>query len=101
MAAKGYWIAMVDVKNADEYKKYTTGLQPLFKQFGASYVARAGKTEMVEGVAKPRIVVIEFPSYQAAQDCYASAEYKKLIPIRKGSAEADLIITEGYDGPQP
>jgi len=99
--AKGYWIAMVDVKNGDEYKKYAMGLQPILKKFGATYVARAGKTEAVEGKTKPRVVVIEFPSYQAAVDCYGDADYKKIIPLRKSNAEADLIITEGYEGAQP
>lgn len=99
--AKGYWIALVDVKNADEYKRYATGLQPILKKFGARYVTRAGKMEMPEGKVKSRVVVIEFPSYEAATGCYRDADYAKIIPLRKANSDADLIITEGYDGVQP
>jgi uncharacterized protein (DUF1330 family) len=47
-----------------------------------------------------RTVVLEFPSYQAARDCYRSPEYQAAAALRKGKAEVDLIIIEGYDGPQ-
>jgi uncharacterized protein (DUF1330 family) len=57
--------------------------------------------EVVEGKARSRIVVIEFPSYQAALDCYRSPEYAKAIAVRQASADADLIVVEGYEGPQP
>jgi uncharacterized protein (DUF1330 family) len=99
--AKGYWIAHVNVTNADGYKQYTSMLQDIFRQHHARYVTRGGTIEVVEGTAHPRLVVIEFPSYQAALDCYRSPEYAKAIAQRQASADADLIVAEGYDGPQP
>jgi uncharacterized protein (DUF1330 family) len=45
--------------------------------------------------------VIEFPSYQAALDCYNSPEYQANIKLRLPHAVADIIVIEGYDGPQP
>jgi uncharacterized protein (DUF1330 family) len=98
--AKGYWIAQVDVKN-DGYKQYTAMLQDIFRNHNGRYVVRGGTMEAVEGQSRSRIVVIEFPSYQAALDCYRSPEYAKAIAVRKASADADLIVVEGYDGPQP
>jgi uncharacterized protein (DUF1330 family) len=47
------------------------------------------------------VVVIEFPSYAAALDCYRSPEYAKAMALREGKSLMDLAITEGYDGPQP
>ena len=99
---KGYWIALVDVKNMDGYRNsYVAGLAEVFRKFGGRYLTRGGATETVEGHAKSRVVIIEFPSYDQAMACYKSPEYSKLIPHRKANAEADLIVTEGYDGPQP
>ena len=46
-------------------------------------------------------MVIEFPSHQAALGCYRSREYQKALALRKGATDMDLIIIEGYDGPQP
>jgi uncharacterized protein (DUF1330 family) len=97
---KGYWIAQVEVKN-DGYKQYVAMLQDIFREHNARYVTRGGAMEVVEGKARSRIVVIEFPSYQAALDCYRSPEYAKAIAVRQASADADLIVVEGYEGPQP
>ena len=46
-------------------------------------------------------MVIEFPTYQAALDCWHSPEYQAARAKQKGGAEIDLVIIEGYDGPQP
>ncbi len=46
-------------------------------------------------------MVIEFPSYQAAQDCYNSPEYKAAIALRAFASTADIVIAEGYEGAQP
>jgi uncharacterized protein (DUF1330 family) len=46
-------------------------------------------------------VVIEFPSYQAALDCWNSPEYQAAIQLREAVSTTDLVVIEGYDGPQP
>ena len=101
--AKGYWIANVDVRNPDGYKEkeYVAALPDIFRKFGARYAIRGGKTEVVEGKSRSRVVSIEFPSYEAALACYRSPEYAKAIALRQANADADLIVIEGYDGPQP
>jgi uncharacterized protein (DUF1330 family) len=60
--AKGYWIGRVDVRSDEGYKPYAMGNQAIFKKYGARYVVRAGKFECVEGNARSRNVVIEFPT---------------------------------------
>ena len=45
--------------------------------------------------------MIEFPSYQAALDCWASTEYQAARAKQRGGADMDLVIIEGYSGPQP
>jgi uncharacterized protein (DUF1330 family) len=57
--------------------------------------------EVPEGKMRSRVVVIEFPTYQAACDCYHSPEYARCIALRSGKSIMDLAIIEGYDGPQP
>ena len=100
--AKGYWVAMVEVKNLDTYRnEYAAALGPVLAKFGGRYVTRGGQTEQVEGKSKSRVVVLEFPSYQLAMECYRSAEYAKLKAVRLANADADIVVTEGYDGPQP
>ena len=99
--AKGYWIGRVDVSNDEGYKPYAAANPAIFKKFGGRFVVRGGKFEAPEGSSRKRNVVIEFPSYQAALDCYNSPEYQANIKVRQPHSAADIIVIEGYDGPQP
>src|SRR5690349_16044434 len=73
---KGYWIGRVEVKSEEGYKPYAMGNQAIFKKFGGRYVIRAGKYECVEGEARSRNVVIEFPDYATALACYTHAKFQ-------------------------
>ena len=99
--AKGYWIGRVDVHNEEGYKPYAAANPAIFRKFGWRYVVRAGKFAGVEGQSRSRNVVIEFPDYETALACYRSPDYQQNIKVRQPHAIADLIIIEGYDGPQP
>lgn len=99
--AKGYWIGRVDVKDAEAYKAYVAANAEAFAKYGARFLVRGGAFETVEGGARSRNVVIEFDSYEQALACYHSAEYQKAKDIRETASVSDLIVIEGYDGPQP
>ncbi|MBB5048448.1 uncharacterized protein (DUF1330 family) [Rhodopseudomonas rhenobacensis] len=99
--AKGYWIARVEVANMDGYKEYVAQNGAVFNKFGAKFLVRAGKYENPEGSSRSRNVVLEFKDYETALACYHSEEYQRLVAIRKPHGENDLVIVEGYDGPQP
>ena len=99
--AKGYWIGRVDVRNEDGYKDYAANNPAIFKKFGGRFVVRGGNAEAVEGQSRARQVVIEFPDYETAMACYRSPEYQENIQRRLPHSSADLVIVEGYDGPQP
>jgi uncharacterized protein (DUF1330 family) len=98
---KGYWIARVDVHNEEGYKPYAAANAAIFKIFGGRFVVRAGKFESMEGKSRSRNVVIEFPDYAAALACYRSPEYQANINVRQPHSDIEIIVIEGYDGPQP
>ncbi|SFJ05222.1 DUF1330 domain-containing protein [Jannaschia pohangensis] len=95
---KGYWIAHGRVDDAVKYDLYRAANAAPLAEFGARFLVRGGARELVEGSAKPRTVVIEFPSYQAALDCYASPGYQAALALRQGISESDLVICEGWEG---
>ena len=99
--AKGYWIGRVDVTDPEAYAGYVAANGPVFAWYGARFLIRGGRLEAVEGTARSRNVVIEFPSYQAALECYRSPEYAEAMALRLDASEADILIIEGYDGVQP
>jgi uncharacterized protein (DUF1330 family) len=98
---KAYWIGRVDVHYEEGYKPYAAANPAIFRKYGGRFVVRGGKFECVEGGRRSRNVVIEFPDYESAVACYRSPEYQANIRVRQPHAIADLVIVEGYDGPQP
>jgi uncharacterized protein (DUF1330 family) len=94
---KAYWIARVDVKDPEAYKAYVSGAASAFAEHGAKILARGGRSEGVEGQARGRNVVIEFPSYQAALDCYNSSAYQAARAHRALAAIAEIVIVEGVE----
>ena len=99
--AKGYWIVRVDIADQERYKEYVAANAEPFKKYGARFLARAGRFENPEGSSRARNAVIEFQTYQAALDCWNSPEYQAAIKLRQSVSTIDLVIIEGYDGPQP
>lgn len=95
--AKGYWVAHVDVRDPERYKDYVATAKPAFERYGAKFLARGGKWQAMEGKGRGRNVVIEFPSMQAALDCYNSAEYQAAKAIRTTVADAEMVIVEGAE----
>ena len=98
---KGYWVVRMDVRDPEKYKDYAAANAVAFKKYGARFLVRGGKFETLEGSSRARNVVIEFPNHQAALDCWHSPEYKHALSIRAPISQGDIVIVEGYDGPQP
>jgi uncharacterized protein (DUF1330 family) len=95
-ALKGYWIAHIDLTDAEGYKAYQAAVPMPFGKFGGRYLVRGGRSETTEGRARSRTVVLEFPSYEAALACYRSPDYQAAKALRQGKAEVDLVVIEAY-----
>lgn len=93
---KGYWVAHVDIDDAEAYENYKAANAAPFAEYGARFLVRGGPRETREGAARARTVVIEFPSYQAALACYDSAGYQAAKALRDPVSTGDLVIVEGY-----
>lgn len=98
---KGYWVARVDVTDPERYKGYVAANGAAFAKYGGRFLVRGGPFEPILGSSRQRNVVIEFASYRDAVDCFRSPEYQAALAARGDSAAVDMVIVEGYDGPQP
>ena len=95
---KAYWVGIVNVKNHDEYKKYTDIAGPALISADAKILIRGGKIKNLEGNIMNRIVVIEFQSMERAESFYQSDEYRKgLKYINSEVADRFLNIAEAVD----
>ncbi len=99
--AKGYWIARVDVADPRAYEAYRTANAIPFAKYGARFLVRGGRGEVKEGALRSRHVVIEFADYATALACWESTEYARARALREPVSQVDVVVVEGYDGPQP
>ena len=91
-----YFVAEVQVSNPAGYEPYRALAGASIAQYGGRFVARGGKTELLEGSAEPqRVVIIEFADIAAAKRWYNSPEYQKALPIRIANSTGRAFIVEG------
>lgn len=95
MSKKGYWVAMVDIADQEGYKDYIALNKAAFDKYGATFVVRAGTSQVMEGSPANRLAVIEFKDYETALACYNSPEYQTAIKAREKHAKAHLAVVEG------
>jgi uncharacterized protein (DUF1330 family) len=98
---KGYWLPQIDVTDPEGYKAYMAATPPAHQKFNGVALVRGGKSEVVEGRARGRCVIREFPDYATALACYRSPEYQSARPLRLKHSQCDFLIVEGYDDPLP
>jgi uncharacterized protein (DUF1330 family) len=98
---KSYWVVQVDVDNTEAYKSYQAANAAPIRKYGGRFLVRGTEHDAVEGSARSRLVVVEFPSAEAARECYNSPEYIAARKMREGVSVGDFVIAPGYEGPQP
>ena len=101
MPAKGYWIGNNVIHNMEEMYRYRNANRETMNRYGAKFIVMHGQVEHTEGDPTfPSWTIVEFPSYQAAVDCYHDPGYQAAKEIRLAVTEGTGEIVEGYDGPQ-
>jgi uncharacterized protein (DUF1330 family) len=88
------------VTDPEGYKPYQVANATPFGKFGGRFLVRGGRSEVTEGRARSRAVVMEFPRYEAALSCYRSPDYQAGKALRQGKVEVDLVGIEAYDSSQ-
>ena len=91
-----YIIANVEVTNPTQYEDYKKWSTAAMQAHGAEVCVRGGKVEVLEGDWAPeRIVILKFPSVDAAKKFSESPEYGKARVSRQGAAIMRMIVVEG------
>ncbi len=90
-----YWIAHVEVTDADAYGEYAKRATGAIEAHGGEFLARATRTVWLEGNERARNVVVRFASVEDAERCYQSDAYQQALSFARGASIRDLCIVEG------
>ena len=93
---KAYWVCVYEkIDNEEKLKEYAVKAKPTVKKFSGKFLVRGGKNRTNDGIESPRTVVVEFPDYNTAIECYDSGEYQEAHDILKGHVARHHQIVEG------
>jgi uncharacterized protein (DUF1330 family) len=93
-----YLIARIHVTDRTRYADYVKATPAVIAQFGGRFIVRGGECVTLEGPEETgRIVVIEFPTHEAANAFYHSDAYQAAKALREGAATGQFLVVEGVD----
>ncbi len=91
-----YAIFDVEIRDPVKYQEYMVKVAPALKEAGAKYLVRGGRFKVYEGDWMPRrLVIVEFPSMDAAAAFYNSPLYQGLKDLRESCSSGRLVGVEG------
>lgn len=91
-----YVILDVDVHDPRGYEMYKELAPPTLQLYGGKYLARGGKTEVLEGNwPSNRLVILEFETKEQAKAWLNSPEYAPARSLRYEYAKTNMILVEG------
>ncbi len=91
-----YVIVDISVSNPERYEDYKAMAAESVARYDGRYVVRGGRCENLEGTWDPqRVVVLEFPTYEAAKAWWASEDYRDAKALRQAVSDSRMIVVEG------
>lgn len=91
-----YIIGIIRIEKPEDYKEYTLLVPGTLAPYGGRFIARGGQHEFLEGnLTASRVVIIEFDSYEKAQEWYNSDNYQVAKLKRLAASTGNLILVQG------
>ncbi len=92
-----YIIVDVDIHNPEAYEEYKGLVTPIVHKYGGEYLARGGALDVVlNQLWNPtRMVLLKFPSMDAARNFMECDEYAPVRKMREDNSTGTLIMLEG------
>nr|MDA8253081.1 DUF1330 domain-containing protein [Rhodospirillales bacterium] len=92
-----YLIANIAVTDPAGFQHDRERVGSVIAQFGGRHIVRGGAVQPLAGaLGLKRLIVLEFPSVEAARRCYDSREYAPLLQLRLATARSHVALVEGY-----
>jgi uncharacterized protein (DUF1330 family) len=92
-AGEAFVVAAHRMRDPERFRPYAERVGAVVQSFGGRFLVRGGKVSLVAGDFLPdRVVVIEFPTAEAAVSFYVSETYAPLLTLRLETTEPRFII---------
>lgn len=72
---------------------YLESVEATVAPFGGKWLAQ-GAPDLIEGAWSGSVVLMEFPSREAATNWYNSSAYQEILPLRIENAISDVIFID-------
>lgn len=96
---KYYCIAEIEITDRDWIPDYVANVTKMVEAAGGRYLARTAQVEKIEGEGDTPLfmLVMEWPSREAAIDFYESAAYRPYRTARQGGSTSNFFLVAGED----
>ena len=93
---KGYVVCVYkNITSEEKLKEYAIKARAAVEKYRGKFLVRGGRSTFNEGEKSPRTVVIEFSTYDDANNFYRSIEYQYAHSILQGHADRQHQVIEG------
>ena len=95
-ARKGYVLFRSEFPDKEAIRPYGRAVVPVAAKFGGRFIVLANHPEAIEGTPDTRrLVILEFPSLEAARSFWGSPEYAEVKKLREGIGLVEAVLFEG------
>jgi uncharacterized protein (DUF1330 family) len=93
-----YVVIDLEVRDPALFEEYKPGVPAIARRHGGEYLARGGRTEVIEGSWHPgRLVLFRFPDAASVHAFFDDPEYRPLRALRHRAANGNIVMVEGLE----
>ncbi|MEX0760439.1 MAG: DUF1330 domain-containing protein [Tistlia sp.] len=84
-----------DVEFGPDIVAYLEGIDATLAPFAGRFLIHGGAQIVLEGDWQGDLIVIAFPDLERARAWYDSPTYRRILGLRRGRAEGEVLLVEG------
>ena len=95
---KAYLVLDFSIRDLEGFRPYIANVPAYIDKHGGKYIVRGAEPKTIEGDWSPeRMVIIEFPTRQNAEQFLNDPEFQELAKIRHRTTISKLVLVDGSE----
>ena len=96
-----YFVAFGRIHDQERFAKYVEDAVPTLEAHHGEVLAVEDPADVVEGDPLfPRVIILKFPSKEAARNWYDSVEYQAVVQHRHASSDTTAYLVDEFVTPE-